>query len=91
MNDDEASDFIEFVTKPRADHTIADLQQLWKNTRQKEVGAGQSSQSIEATGKTQQQPMPAGVLQGGEPKRKTSEQDIIDSVVSTAQQGRTQW
>ena len=91
MNDSEASDFIEFVTKPRADHTIDDLQQLWKHTRQKQAGADKSSQNIEATRKTQQQPMPAGVLQGGEPRRKTSEQDIIDSVVSTAQKSRTQW
>tara|TARA_R110002074_G_C12333515_1_gene648102 strand:- start:88 stop:894 length:807 start_codon:yes stop_codon:yes gene_type:complete len=91
MNDAEASDFIEFVTKPRADHTIDDLQQVWKHTRQKEVGANKSSQNIEATRKTQQQPMPAGVLQGGEPRRKTSEQDIIDSVVATAQKSRTQW
>ena len=91
MNDAEASDFIEFVTKPRADHTIDDLQQLWKSTRQKMAGADKSSQNIEATRKTQQQPMPAGVLQGGEPRRKTSEEDIIDSVVATAQQSRTQW
>ena len=91
MSDAETNDFIQFVTKPKADNTIDDLQTLWKNTRKRQAGTGMSNQNIEATRKTQQQPMPAGVLQGSEPKRKSSEDEVIEGVVAAAQRGRTQW
>lgn len=89
MSDNEAGDFIEFVTKPKAEHTVDDLQQLWRITRGRV--AGEPSENIKVARETQKQPMPAGVLQGGEPARQSDEQAVIDGVVAAAKRGRTQW
>tara|TARA_R100000656_G_scaffold121901_1_gene97168 strand:+ start:759 stop:1616 length:858 start_codon:yes stop_codon:yes gene_type:complete len=86
-SDEEIGKFIEFATNPRDELPIDLLIDVYN----KHYGKGAempSSENMEATRQAQAMPRPAGILQGGEPPRKSENDAAWDRILNASNSGR---
>ena len=77
LNNAEASEFVDFVTKPKDNIPLETLFQVWKGNTPSRVSA-----NVESVKKTQQNPKSAGLLQGGEPPKPDADQDMWKRILA---------
>jgi hypothetical protein len=77
LNNSEAAEFVDFVTKPKDNIPLETLFQVWKGNTPSRVSA-----NVESVKKTQQNPKSAGLLQGGEPPKPDADQDMWKRILA---------
>ena len=87
MKDDkDINDFIDFATTPRDQLPIDLLIDVYRKHYNK--GVDNVSPNMEAVKATQSIPRTAGILQGGEPQRKSEQESAWDRILQAGQAGR---
>ena len=81
---DDAEQFLQFATTPKANLPIETLIKVWKEGQGK---GAKTSENMEAVKKTKSIPKPAGVLQGGEQPRPSEEDEVWSRVMSASKSG----
>ena len=81
---DDAEQFLQFATTPKANLPIETLIKVWKEGQGK---GAKTSENMEAVKKTKSIPKPAGVLQGGEQPRPSEEEEVWSRVMSASKSG----
>ena len=86
QDEKDINDFIEFATTPRDQLPIDLLIDVYRKFYNK--GTDSVSPSMEAVKNTQSIPRTAGILQGGEPPRKSEQDSAWDRILQSGQAGR---
>ena len=73
----EASDFVDFVTQPKENLPLDTLFQVWRGKSGAKV-----ANNVESVKQTQSKPKSAGVLQGGEPRKPDKQEDYFNRILS---------
>ena len=82
---DDAEQFLQFATTPKANLPIETLIKVWKEGEGK---TEKKTENLEAVQKAKSIPKPAGVLQGGEQPQKSEADQVWDKVMNASKSGR---
>jgi hypothetical protein len=72
LNNQEASEFVDFVTRPKETLPLDTLFKVWRGY----TPESKSSQNIDSVRKAQDKPKSAGLIQGGQPERPKADDDL---------------
>lgn len=86
QDESDINDFIEFATTPRDQLPIDLLVDVYRKYYNK--GTDNTSPNMEAVKNIQSAPRTAGILQGGEPPRKSEQDSAWDRILQAGQAGR---
>ena len=78
LSNNDAEEFVEFVTKPKDQLPLDTLFNVWNTNKN---GLPQLNQNIESVKRTQQRPKSAGLVQGGQPPKKSDEDNMWSNIM----------
>jgi len=78
LSNSDAEEFVEFVTKPKDQLPLDTLFNVWNTNKN---GLPQLNQNIESVKRTQQRPKSAGLVQGGQPPKKSDEDNMWSNIM----------
>ena len=78
LSNNDAEEFVEFVTKPKEQLPLDTLFNVWNTNKN---GLPQLNQNIESVKRTQQRPKSAGLVQGGQPPKKSDEDNMWSNIM----------
>ena len=78
MSETDANDFVDFVTKPKEQLPLETLFNVWNTNKN---GMPQVNQNIESVKRAQQRPKSAGLVQGGQPPKKSDEDNMWSNIM----------
>ena len=78
LSNDDANEFVEFVTKPKEQLPLETLFNVWNTNKN---GMPRANQNIESVKKTQQRPKSAGLVQGGEPPQLSDNDNMWNNIL----------
>ena len=78
LSNDDANEFVEFVTKPKEQLPLETLFSVWNANKN---GIPRANQNIESVKKTQQRPKSAGLVQGGEPPQLSDNDNMWSNIL----------
>ena len=79
LNNNEAREFVDFVTQPKENLPLDTLFQVWKGNS---AGNMRAKDNVESVRQTQQKPKSAGVVQGGQPSQPKPEDDYFNRILA---------
>ncbi len=78
MSETDANEFVDFVTKPKEQLPLETLFNVWNTNKN---GMPQVNQNIESVKRAQQRPKSAGLVQGGQPPKKSDEDNMWSNIM----------
>ena len=81
LSREEASEFVDFVTRPKEQLPLDTLFNVWNVKNGKQL---KEANNIKSVKNTQQKPKSAGVIQGGEPRKPSDEDNMWNNIMSAA-------
>tara|TARA_R100000742_G_C4271896_1_gene90940 strand:+ start:891 stop:1631 length:741 start_codon:yes stop_codon:yes gene_type:complete len=78
LSNEDANEFVEFVTKPKEQLPLETLFNVWNTNKN---GMPRVNQNIESVKKTQQKPKSAGLVQGGEPPQLSDNDNMWNNIL----------
>ena len=78
LSNDDANEFVEFVTKPKEQLPLETLFAVWNTNKN---GMIRANKNIESVKKTQQRPKSAGLVQGGEPPQLSDNDNMWKNIL----------
>ena len=78
LSNDDANEFVEFVTKPKEQLPLETLFSVWNANKN---GMIRANKNIESVKKTQQRPKSAGLVQGGEPPQLSDNDNMWKNIL----------
>ena len=78
LSNNDAEEFVEFVTKPKDQLPLDTLFNVWNTNKN---GLPQLNENIESVKRTQQRPKSAGLVQGGQPPKKSDEDNMWSNIM----------
>jgi len=78
LSNEDANEFVEFVTKPKEKLPLETLFNVWNTNKN---GMPRVNQNIESVKKTQQKPKSAGLVQGGEPPQLSDNDNMWNNIL----------
>ena len=78
LSNNDAEEFVEFVTKPKDQLPLDTLFNVWNTNKN---GLPQLNQNIESVKRAQQRPKSAGLVQGGQPPKKSDEDNMWSNIM----------
>jgi hypothetical protein len=78
LSNSDAEEFVEFVTKPKEQLPLDTLFNVWNTNKN---GLPQLNQNIESVKRAQQRPKSAGLVQGGQPPKKSDEDNMWSNIM----------
>lgn len=79
LNNQEAREFVDFVTQPKESLPLDTLFQVWKGNSPRNMRA---TDSVENVRRTQEKPKSAGLIQGGEPPKPNAQDDMWKRILN---------
>tara|TARA_R100001591_G_scaffold97299_1_gene103186 strand:- start:386 stop:1114 length:729 start_codon:yes stop_codon:yes gene_type:complete len=79
LNNNEAEEFVNFVTQPKESLPLDTLFQVWKGNS---AGNMKAKDNVESVRQTQQMPKSAGIVQGGQPAQPKPEDDYFNRILA---------
>ena len=80
LSNDEARDFVNFVTTPKEQLPLDTLHNVWLA----KSGNNRANNNIQNVKNTQQKPKSAGLIQGGEPPKPSDEDSMWNNIMSAS-------
>jgi len=77
LNNQEATEFVDFVTRPKETLPLDTLFKVWKG----DTPASKSQQNIDSVRKAQEKPKSAGLIQGGQPEAPKADDDMWSRIM----------
>ena len=81
LSNEDANEFVEFVTKPKEKLPLETLFNVWNTNKN---GMPRKNDNIESVKKTQQKPKSAGLVQGGEPPQPSDEDSFWKNIMNAS-------
>jgi hypothetical protein len=78
MSETDANEFVNFVTQPKEQLPLETLFNVWNTNKN---GMPQVNQNIESVKRAQQRPKSAGLVQGGQPPKKSDEDSMWSNIM----------
>ena len=85
LSNDEAAQFVDFVTQPKENLPLDTLFKVWRGKR---PGATKAENDIESVKKTQTKPKTAGIIQGGQPPQPSEMDSMWNNILNAGNNGR---
>jgi hypothetical protein len=85
LGQDDAQEFLQFATTPKANLPIETLIKVWKEGKGETAKPNENKKAVQAAKSV---PKPAGVLQGGEQPQASEGDQVWDRIMSTSRGGR---
>ena len=85
LGQDDAQEFLQFATTPKANLPIETLIKVWKEGKGSTAKPNENKKAVQAAKSV---PKPAGVLQGGEQPTKSEGDQVWDRIMSSTRGGR---
>jgi hypothetical protein len=82
MSNDEAREFVNFVTTPKEQLPLDTLHNVWNAKN------GNRANNIQNVKNTQRKPKSAGIIQGGEPPKVSDEDNMWNNIMGASQAGK---
>ena len=79
LSNDEAKQFVNFVTQPKENLPLDTLFKVWKGDT---PGARKAQDNVNAAKKAQSNPRSAGLMQGGQPPQANAKDDVWNKIMS---------
>ena len=81
LSREEAADFVDFVTRPKEQLPLDTLFNVWNVKNGKQL---KESDNIKSVKNAQQKPKSAGVIQGGEPRKPSDEENMWNNIMNAS-------
>ena len=85
LGQDDAQEFLQFATTPKANLPIETLIKVWKEGKGETAKPNENKQAVQAAKSV---PKPAGVLQGGEQPQASEGDQVWDRIMNSSRGGR---
>jgi len=85
LGQEDAQEFLQFATTPKANLPIETLIKVWKEGKGETAKPNENKKAVQAAKSV---PKPAGVLQGGEQPSKSEGDQVWDRIMSAGNRGR---
>ena len=85
LGQDDAQEFLQFATTPKANLPIETLIKVWKEGKGETAKPNENKKAVEAAKSV---PKPAGILQGGEQPQASEKDQAWDRIMSAGTRGR---
>ena len=85
LGQDDAQEFLQFATTPKANLPIETLIKVWKEGKGETAKPNENKKAVQAAKSV---PKPAGVLQGGEQPQASEGDQVWDRIMNSSRGGR---
>tara|TARA_R100001594_G_scaffold36266_3_gene65857 strand:- start:2361 stop:3128 length:768 start_codon:yes stop_codon:yes gene_type:complete len=85
LGSQDADEFINFATQPKANLPIDTLIKVWKESKGENVKPNENKEAVK---KAKSIPKPAGVLQGGDVPKKSETDQVWESIMNAGSSGK---
>jgi len=83
MSNEEAREFVDFVTTPKEQLPLDTLHTVWNAKH-----GNKANNNIQNVKNTQRKPKSAGIIQGGEPPRASDEDNMWNNIMGASDAGK---